>query len=319
MVLLLIRYNELGLKSPRVRRRFQQQMLRNIEDKFLRAKLDCFIDTDWGRIYLDTNDQAKGIELLSTVFGITSVSPVITTSADIKDITDAVLAYATELLKPDTTFALRTRRTGKHDYTSMELAQVIGKAILDRFAERRLKVDLGSPEHEIHIEVRNKQAYIFSEFFSGPGGLPLGTQGKVICVFTDERAYIASWLMMKRGCRVFPVFFKSVQDKTGANEKMMREQVEVLKSWAANINIKVFETESTTKNDFEANFLENTEFLNYSQKVRVKGLCLSFNLVEFAGVMVNAKNDLPIYYPLIGLDDKKLQELGQKIREPLVN
>lgn len=315
MVQLLIRYNELGLKSPRVRSRFQNQMIRNIEDKFLRAELDCFVETDWGRIYLNTNDQARGISLLSKVFGITSISPVHMVSNRIEEITDIVVEYAERLLKDGQTFALRTRRTGKHNYTSMELAQVVGKAILERLKDKKLKVNLTAPNTEIHIEVRNKHSYIFSEFFTGPGGLPLGTQGKVISVFTNDQSYIAAWLMMKRGCRAYPVLFRTNEKSSAAIEAKAREQIELLRPWAANIDLKVIDLPNSTKNTTKSNYLDNVELLNYAHMVKAIGVCYSYDLGTFASTTFEIKNNLPIFYPLIGLDDGMIQDLGNKIKK----
>ena len=204
---MLVRYNELGLKSPRVRKRFQNQMIRNIEDKFLAAGLDCFIEFDWGRIYVQTSNLEKGIRILRSVFGITSISPVMISNDSINSISETVLKLADDLIKRGHSFALRTRRTGQHKYTSIELAEQLGKLILEKNRDKKIRVDLTKPDIELFIEVRNKRSYIFSQSFTGPGGLPLGTQGKILGIFSDDHSYVAAWLMMKRGCRVYPVAF----------------------------------------------------------------------------------------------------------------
>ncbi|MHC4891677.1 MAG: THUMP domain-containing protein [Planctomycetota bacterium] len=245
MVLLLLRYNELGLKSRSVRTRFQNRMIRNIEDKFLKTGANCFIDSDWGRIYLTTDDQNTGLEILTKIFGITSVSPVVQVSDELSEITDTVLEYSNELLSNGNTFAMRTRRTGKHGFTSMELAQKLGKAILDQYPDRALKVNLKNPDVEIFVEVRHRNSYIFSESFAGPGGLPLGTQGKIISLFTDENSFIATWLMMKRGCRAYPVYLSSPNQQSILTEDDATKQVEHLKPWAGNINLKTIELDDS--------------------------------------------------------------------------
>ena len=126
MVILLIRYNELGLKSPPVRRRFQKQLIRNIEEQFLNQGLECFIRPEWGRIFVETEDMDTGISILRKIFGITSVSPVISSNSELASISEKIIDYAKQLLKQGQSFALRTRRTGIHNYTSMSLAERIG-------------------------------------------------------------------------------------------------------------------------------------------------------------------------------------------------
>ena len=314
MVMFLIRYNELGLKSPRVRSRFQKQLIKNIEDKFLRVDLDCFIDSDWGRIYLHTDDQELGIGLLSSVFGITSVSPVINSSDALDEITETVVHYSRDLLKPGKTFALRTRRTGEHPYTSIGLAEHVGAAILNAYSDKKLKVNLSNPEVEIFIEVRRNESFIFSESFKGPGGLPLSTQGKVLSIITDDRSYIAAWLMMKRGCRVYPVYFKSNDIKVEAGGAEPEAQIQLLKGWVQNIRLKVIDVEKKSKDNFGLVDLNNKEFLNYVQYVNAKGICLSCSIEIFSSRVQAWKSQLPLFYPLIGLDEEQVHGLEHIIK-----
>jgi thiamine biosynthesis protein ThiI len=62
-------------------------------------------------------------------------------------------------------------------------------------------VNLSRPDVTFYVEVRDRKAYIFSEYLSGPGGLPMGSQGKVVAVVREERDALAAWMLMKRGCR----------------------------------------------------------------------------------------------------------------------
>jgi len=86
MSLLLVRYSELALKSPRVRSRFQNRLIANIENAFLKNELECTIDHDWGRIYIYPQDEKKGIELLRHIFGIVSISPVTEITSELDNI-----------------------------------------------------------------------------------------------------------------------------------------------------------------------------------------------------------------------------------------
>lgn len=314
MVLFLIRYNELGLKSPRVRSRFQKQLIKNIEEKFLQAELDCFIESDWGRIYLNTDDQSQGLKLLKTVYGIFSISPVVNFSDDLDEISHATVDYAQNILTTGQSFALRTRRTGQHKYTSQDIANHVGEAILKKLKDRNLTVNLSAPDVEIFIEVRQKNSYIFSESFHGPGGLPLSTQGKVISIFTDENSYIATWLLMKRGCRAYPVYFKSGINKPQLNESKAMAQLELLKPWAPNLKLKIIDNDGKQNENPKAINLDNKEFQDFACRIRAKGICSSFDLIDFSKVSSKLGYDLPIFYPLIGLDEKYIKSLVEIIR-----
>jgi thiamine biosynthesis protein ThiI len=284
-------------------------MIRNIEDKFLAAGEDCFIDSDWGRIYLTTENPKLGIQLLTKIFGISSVSPVVDSTDDLDEITKTVVDYTGKLFENNipTSFAMRTRRLGNHGYTSMDLAKHLGKVILDTYPGKNLKVNLTNPEVELFVEVRRKQSFIFSESYTGPGGLPLGTQGKVISIFSDESSYIASWLMMKRGCRVYPVAFSTTADETKNIEQNYYTQIELLKPWAANLKLKSFEVDD--KKGFE-----DPGFIKFARWVKAIGICSSLRSLDGIQALIGSTNGLPMFYPLIGLNDDKIQELEEKIK-----
>ena len=57
MAMFLIRYGELALKSPKVRKRFEKQLLDNIHTHFAHHNTECMTSHDGGRIYLKTGDE----------------------------------------------------------------------------------------------------------------------------------------------------------------------------------------------------------------------------------------------------------------------
>jgi thiamine biosynthesis protein ThiI len=74
---------------------------------------------------------------------------------------------------------------------------------------------------EVGIEVRPERVLVFGEILPGPGGLPLGSQGRVVALLSSGiDSPVAAWLMMKRGCGIIPVHFSTGPAQT--------EQVEAL-------------------------------------------------------------------------------------------
>ena len=86
-------------------------------------------------------------------------------------------------------------------FTSMDVAVKVGEAVLNANQERGVKVDIHYPDKEIFVEVRDNQTFIFSQYCDGTGGLPMGSQGKVLVVLEKDTDALAAWLIMKRGCR----------------------------------------------------------------------------------------------------------------------
>jgi thiamine biosynthesis protein ThiI len=199
--LVLVRYGELALKSPPVRRAFERQLERNILDQFLRDGAACRLRADRGHLYVETDDPEGAVRRLRRVFGVTSVSPVREVPTDPAAIESALLERADGRLAPGVSFAIRARRTGSHSFTSQELARRLGAAVLARWPERGLRVELDRPEVELHVEVRGPRTYLYFDRAEGPGGLPLGVAGRAVALVDGARGALGAFLLMKRGCR----------------------------------------------------------------------------------------------------------------------
>ncbi len=202
MPLFLLRYAEIGLKSERVRRRFIKTLIENIENVFLSTGIECIISSDRGRIYVLSDRAVESKDIVSRTFGIASFSEVTEAPVSLEELVSSVSNYASQLLKKGCTFAVRARRSGGQKYTSMELAREAGSRIMQDHPALELKVSLDDPEVEIFVEARDKAAYIYGGSEEGPGGLPMGTQGKVACLVEKSDDIVIPWMMMRRGCSV---------------------------------------------------------------------------------------------------------------------
>ncbi len=200
--LVLVRYGELALKSPPVRREFESRLRRNILDLFVAAGHTVRLRSDRGHLYAEVDDAEAAVRILRRAFGVTSVSAVEEIPTDRAGIRDRVGAWASPYLPAGASFAVRARRTGDHPFTSQELARELGGEILARFADRHLTVDLEAPDVELYVEVRGPRTYLYADRVAGPGGLPLGVAGRLVALVDGPRGALGAYLMMKRGCRV---------------------------------------------------------------------------------------------------------------------
>ncbi|WP_296783674.1 tRNA uracil 4-sulfurtransferase ThiI [uncultured Methanobrevibacter sp.] len=197
---IIARYGEIGLKSPKIRSRFERKLVKNIK-----ATFECEVERNQGRIYIFPQDFDEGIEKLNRVFGVVSYSPATSTDSTYDGIDETLTAYTEELisegiLDEDTKFAIKCRRVGNHDYTSQEMAAHCGGVVRSVVLA---PVDLTNPDLTIFVEIRENKAFIYHEKIKGPGGLPLGTQGRVVVLLSSGiDSPVAAYLMMKRGCEV---------------------------------------------------------------------------------------------------------------------
>ncbi len=316
MSLLLIRYSEIALKSPRVRRRFQNKLINNIEDAFVRNKLDCTIEHDWGRIYVYPDDNEKAIDILTHIFGIVSISPVEETTSDLNDICSTALEYSKPLIKKGMSFAIRARRTGNHNYTSMDIAKQAGAAVLDANRAKSISVNLTDPDLKIFIEARHDKCYIFTDKIPAPGGLPLGTQGRAVGLLTNENSLIAMWLMMKRGCKILPVHFDNGNEASiiAAQDKLAR-----LNKWDPLLKLRVIsDNDIPVSNDFDLQGYLSSEYIaaaNLARKLKAHAIVSgeTFSQMNHKTNFAEKEITFPIFYPIVGMDKGMLNELSEKI------
>lgn len=196
----LVRYCEIGLKSTPVRRRFESQLKDNMLSMLAADGVEALISQGEARFYLESDDPQGCIASMRKVFGIASVSLAERCTSDLDDICATAAEFSRGRIPEGAGFAVRARREGTHPYTSMEVGKIAGSAVSD--ANPLAHVDLTSPDVTIYVEVRNNRAYIFDSYVNCPGGLPLGTQGKVYARAEGMRGELSAWMMMKRGCRV---------------------------------------------------------------------------------------------------------------------
>jgi len=226
----IVRYGaEIGVKSPRTRASYDKLLIKNI-----RAKLEVKglslegIERKYGRIYLKTATPREVAQALSKVFGISSTSPAISCKADLDAISDVALKLAEERGGRGVKFAVRCRRVGEHSFTSMDVARYVGSKILEAMKCMEWRVDLDEPDFTVNIEIRDEEAFLFTEVVKGVGGLPLGSQGRVLCLLSSGiDSPVAAWLMMKRGCPITLLHF-DLQKFSG--EKTVEKVVNLAKA-----------------------------------------------------------------------------------------
>ncbi|MBD3204576.1 hypothetical protein GF327_09875 [Candidatus Woesearchaeota archaeon] len=202
MNFIIVRYAEIGTKGKN-RGMFEKKLVENIHYYFKKNKKSYEkIYRKTGRILIKTKNKVR----LDTIFGISSVSFSERTSSNIDTIKKVIKNKIRDFSKK-TKFRITTQRLDKTlPFTSMEMNKIIGQFVVDN---TDAKVSLEEYDTEIFIELIAKQAYIFTKKFPGPGGLPVGTQGKVYSLITEsEDSFLSSVLIMKRGCSIIPVCYK---------------------------------------------------------------------------------------------------------------
>ena len=327
--LIIARYGEVGLKSNRVRKRFENRLKNNIK-----ASIDADVKISQARIYIFPEDYGDAIEKLERIFGIVSYSPAISTKATFEDIEETVSLYAEKLhdeglLDENTRFAISCRRVGTHEFSSQEMAAFAGAVVVRKYSS---PVDLTNPELTIYLEVRDNDAYIFHEKIEGPGGLPLGTQGKVVSLVSSGiDSPVATYLMMKRGCQVIALYCDNQPYTTSDALKNYEDLVEQLNLYASGAPIKKRVVRygdylSTCKSDApdkmtcvlcKSGMYKIAGML--AKKMHAEAVIDGSSLGQVASqtlpnILATREDlDVPVLSPLIGLDKVEITKIAQKI------
>lgn len=202
MSLILVRYCEIGLKSTPVRRRFQGILKNNMLTMLAADNVEAIINCEDARYFIETDHIEKCVKSIKKVFGVASLSVVKECTSDMDDICKTIAEYSINRILDGESFAVKARREGTHPYTSIDIGREAGSAILKKNEGMNIKVDLTNPNKKFYVEVRNNKAYVFDRYISCPGGLPLGSQGKIFAEVYNKRGLVSAWMMMKRGCKL---------------------------------------------------------------------------------------------------------------------
>lgn len=325
--LIIVRYGEIGVKSPRVRRRFENKLISNIKNK-----LDCKIEINQGRIFVYPQNFKTAEATLSKVIGIVSYSPAVCTKTDFDTIEETLSKYVDDLISEDLfnenkSFAVRGRRVGTHEFTSQEIAGFCGSVIVKKTGA---PVNLSKPDFEFFVEVRDDKTYIFHQKMEGLGGLPLGTQGKVVALLSGGiDSPVAAFLMMKRGCEVIALHFNNYPYTGGSNEKVMKI-IHKLEEYSPS-KLKYFEA---SYGDYLKSCIEDapvrltcvlckTGMYKIAEKIAERDGALAIvdgsSLGQVASqtlpnlLATRYVTKMPVLSPLIGLDKIEIESIGKKI------
>jgi len=243
---IVVHYQELALKGKN-RPWFLGRLVRNLR----RALSDLDVRTVralMGRVEVVLGPGAVPAEVserISRVFGIANFSYASSTPLDYArsddgrsdrtgptgDLDAIAKAILTDLGdRTCTSFRVSARRADKRfPMTSPQIEREVGGRIKEA---RGWIVNLDDPDLVIHVELLTNQAFYFFGKERGPGGLPTGTAGRVVCLLSGGiDSPVAAHRMMKRGCTVTFVHFHSYPILSRASQEKVRELVTLLTRW----------------------------------------------------------------------------------------
>ncbi len=325
---------EIGIKAPFTRRQYERRLNTNIKAT-LKHHAIPYSALSWtpGRLYIRTNQTEEAAQKLSKVFGISSLSPAITTSSSLDEVLNASKQLARRCFKRRDSFAVRCHRVGKHPYTSQEICAKVGEHVLSSLKTLKLTVNLTNPKRTLQLEIRDKKAYLFTDVIRGTGGLPLGTQPKLVCLLkSDVQSASACWMTMKRGCPQVLLHIEESRTKVrkGAEQPVMT--AETLMEWSIGFpaRLRIARLSRSVKKALAkyppelAMLAQKRLMYQIAQRVaeatRAEGIVTGDSFGEtpvrdvgFFRILDEVAKGLPVYRPLLGLDNEEITLIANRI------
>jgi tRNA uracil 4-sulfurtransferase len=225
-------------------------------------------------------------------------------------------------------FRIEARRADKSfPLTSMEINQRVGAYVKERSEAR---VDLENPELTCWIELVEKYALIYVERLPGPGGLPVGTSGKVVVLLSGGiDSPVAAWKMIKRGCTPIFVHFHSFPYTNKESQEKARQIATLLASFSLRSkiymvpfaevqrHIMVDTPQSTRVILYRRYMMRIAERIARREKARVLVTGDSVGQVASQTIenidVISRAVSMPILRPLIGDDKIEIVEVARRI------
>lgn len=326
----IIRYGEISIKSRNTRKHMEKILVNNIYDALKTKSIRSRVLVGRGRLYLqgfrEYSEAEKASQIITHVMGIVSTSPakhiVFNNMAEL--IRNAISFFKDRIRGKS--FAVRVNRIGKHEFTSLDIARIIGKYIW----RDGIRVDLENPDYTAYVEIRGNHAFFYDTIYYGVGGLPVGSGGRVLALFSGGiDSPVASWYMLKRGCLVDLVLF----DLGGKEQvdSVIRNASYLMKNWGYGyqpelfiVNFRKIVSKIIMKipDEYLVIILRRLMMKTagiLAEKIGAKALVTGESLGQVASqtldnlYVIDEASKLPVLRPLIGFDKEEIIRIARMI------
>ena len=329
--IILLKLGEVVLKGLN-RRSFEDKLMSNIRRRLQHCGKFQVVSRQ-STIYVEPAgegcDMEEAYALCKRVFGVIAVTRARPCPKDKDAMVSCAKSYLGDQLAKAKTFKVETKRSDKHfSMNSMEISQYVGGALHDAYPH--LKVDVHAPELCVHVEVREKAAYVHGPSEPGAGGLPIGMGGKAVSLLSGGiDSPVASWMIAKRGVQLELVhFFSPPYTSQQAKEKVIALARE-LTPWCGRMTLSIIPfteiQEEIRRACPEDHFtlIMRRFMMRLAERVARRTGCKALVTGECLGQVASQTMDaltvsddacaMPVLRPVIGMDKEEIVRLSRKI------
>ncbi|MCI7812499.1 MAG: tRNA uracil 4-sulfurtransferase ThiI [Lachnospiraceae bacterium] len=328
----LIKYGEIGIKGKN-RYLFEDMLVSQINYSLKAIDGEFYVHKQQGRIYVECQgdfDFDETVEALQTVFGIVGICPVVHVPDEGFDaLAEEVIAYLKQVHPGENqTFKVNARRARKnYPMTSMELNAALGERILQ--AIPGIKVDVHNPDILLNVEIREK-IYIYSKIIPGPGGMPVGTNGKAMLLLSGGiDSPVAGYMIAKRGVKIDAVYFHAPPYTSERAKQKVVDLARIVSRYTGPIHLHVVNFTDIQLYIYdkcpheELTIIMRRYMMRIAEHFAKETGCLGLITGESIGQVASqtmqslaATNEvctMPVYRPVIGFDKQDIVDISEKI------
>ena len=333
----LIKYAEIGVKGKN-RYLFEDALVRQIRHVLRRCDGEFKVHKTQGRIYVDALtdfDADETVEALQTVFGISGICPVVVLEDQgFEQLGRDVISYIGKVYMENRgaqegmSFKVVARRArNNYPLHSMEINAQLGGILLDAFPA--LRVDVHEPDIYLHVEIREK-IYVYSRIIPGPGGMPVGTNGKGMLLLSGGiDSPVAGYMIAKRGVKIDAVYFHTPPYTSERAKRKVMDLAKLVSRYTGPVYLHIINFTDIQLAIYdkcphdELTIIMRRYMMRIAEQIASETECLGLITGESIGqvasqtmhslAVTNEVCTLPVYRPLIGMDKQEIVEISEKI------
>ena len=328
----LIKYAEIGTKGKN-RFMFEDALIKQIRFALREVDGSFEVTKESGRIYVTAEgdyDYDDTIEVLKRVFGIADICPMVQIDdRDYENLKKHVVEYMDKVY-PDKnlTFKVVARRGDKrYPVSSDQINRDMGEAILEAFPQMR--VDVHNPDVLLRVEIRQK-VNIFSLMIPGPGGMPVGTNGKAMLLLSGGiDSPVAGYMIAKRGVKIDAVYFHAPPYTSDRAKQKVVDLAKLVARYSGPMDLHVVNFTDIQLYIYEKcpheelTIIMRRYMMRIAQAIAEKNGAIGLITGESIGQVASqtlqslaATNEvctMPVYRPVIGFDKQEIVDVSEKI------
>ena len=328
----LIKYAEIGVKGKN-RFMFEDALVTQIRHALKDIDGDFMVVKESGRIYATAEseyDFDEAVETLKRIFGIAAICPMVQVDDNgYEDLKKQVLAYVDEVYEDKNfTFKVNARRGNKkYPVNSDQINRDLGEVILEAFPET--KVDVHHPEVMLHVEVRNR-INIYSIVIPGPGGMPVGTNGKAMLLLSGGiDSPVAGYMISKRGVKIDAVYFHAPPYTSERAKQKVVDLAKLVSRYSGPVHLHIVNFTDIQLYIYdqcpheELTIIMRRYMMRIAERLAVDAGAQALITGESIGQVASqtmqslaatdASCTMPVFRPVIGFDKQEIVDVAEKI------